>query len=632
MIGEYTFKAKDGPLTRRLTTMPFRLMKVVLVLGITASAAIAQNAWSPTPAQMLRRHGESVRAAQQMSVSLSQSVQSPAPLGTVITWSAAVSNANPGVLSYRFRVRPIGSDFRTVVDYGPNASLDWNTIEHEGSYEIEVSVKNNNTGDQASAAAMFWLTSLVTGDAPVLTPTSNPLVFIYSAPACPAESRMRVQFQSTDGVVQSTPYRPCNPLYSMNFYLAGMRSNTLYTAQHMIDTGAAFISGPPLTLTTQSISVKLPAVTMLTQAAPAVDGILLQCVLNNSPIATDLSGNIVWYGPGDLSILTRPQAGGTFLGIGEDIKKDPSQQFFREFDMAGITRAETNAARINEQLAAMGVHGINAFHHEARKLPDGKYLVLANSERLLTDVQGSGAVDVIGDTILALDSDLQVVWAWDSFDHLDPHRMAVLGETCTITSNGGCAPWYLAATANDWLHGNSLQLTPDGGILYSTRHQDWLVKIDYQNGAGGGNILWRLGKDGDFQISSSDPSPWFSHQHDANFDPTGSSLSVYDDGNTRAASDPSTHSRGQVLQIDEPSMTATLTLNADLGVYSRAVGSAQRLSNGNYHFDSGFILDSSGKGIAQSVEVNASGDMVYGLQVGTVEYRSFRMRDLYTAP
>ena len=79
---------------------------------------------------------------------------------------------------------------------------------------------------------------------------------------------------------------------------------------------------------------------------------------------------------------------------------------------------------------------------------------------------------------------------------------------------------------------------------------------------------------------------------------------------------------------------ATLVLNADLGTYSPAVGSAQQLRNGNYHFDSGFILDPSGSGnrLAQSIEVNADGNMVYGIQFGTIEYRSFRMRDLYTAP
>ena len=150
--------------------------------------------------------------------------------------------------------------------------------------------------------------------------------------------------------------------------------------------------------------------------------------------------------------------------------------------------AETNAARVNEQLAAMGKRQISAFHHEARALPDGKILALATVEQILTDVQGPGPIDVLGDMIVVMDRDLQVVWAWDAFNYLDTSRPAVLGETCSAAT-AGCPPFYLADTANDWLHGNCVQLTPDGNLMYSARHQDWLIKIDYNNGNGSGDIL-----------------------------------------------------------------------------------------------------------------------------------------------
>jgi hypothetical protein len=420
----------------------------------------------------------------------------------------------------------------------------------------------------------------------------------------------------------------------MNFYLSGMRPGTQYTARHTVDTGGSPVNGPDVTLTTASTSMPPLAVKpLMSRAAPTVEGLLLQSPLSSPPVATDLNGNLVWYGPSDLSYLTRPVAGGTFMGLFEDGTQDPSHEFFREFDLAGVTQAETNAARVNEQLAAMGVHPINAFHHEAAKLPGGKYLVLADSDRILTNVQGPGDVDVIGDTLLVLDANLQVAWAWDAFDHLDPTRAAVLGETCNGKASLACAPWHLASTANDWLHGNALQLTPDGNILYSIRHQDWVVKIDYQNGAGTGAILWRLGNQGDFQITSSDPYPWFSHQHDPNFEKDNTSLLVFDDGDTRLGLDPTAHSRGQVLTIDEPNRMASLTLNADLGSYSAALGSAQKLTDGHYHFDSGFIAAPPGSSSAfftQALEVNPAGSIVFGLQIGAQEYRSVRMRNLYT--
>jgi hypothetical protein len=340
-----------------------------------------------------------------------------------------------------------------------------------------------------------------------------------------------------------------------------------------------------------------------------------------------MDGNLVWYYPGVISYLTRPQAGGYFFVLIEKHDEDYSRQILRQIDVAGNVVLETNAARINEQLEAMGKHIITSFHHEARRLPEGRILVLAGTERILHDVQGPGPVDVLGDMILVLNRNLEVEWAWDAFDHLDPSRKALLDEKCT-PGGGGCPTFYLAPEANDWLHGNSLQLTPDGHILYSSRHQDWVIKINYDRGAGNGDVIWRLGKDGDFQFVSEDGWPWFSHQHDANYERTGEGdrIVVFDNGNTRYAADSSAKSRGQVLKLDEVNRTATLVLNVDLGAYSLALGSAQRLRNGNYHFDLGWMPN----GASQALEFDPEGNLVSLLETETQQYRSFRMRDMYT--
>jgi hypothetical protein len=80
----------------------------------------------------------------------------------------------------------------------------------------------------------------------------------------------------------------------------------------------------------------------------------------------------------------------------------------------------------------------------------------------------------------------------------------------------------------------------------------------------------------------------------------------------------------------------TPILNADLGVYSGALGSAQLLPDGNYHFDAGFLLSTDANGNplynALSLEVDLSGHIDYGIQFNTLEYRTFRMPNLYTAP
>ncbi len=256
---------------------------------------------------------------------------------------------------------------------------------------------------------------------------------------------------------------------------------------------------------------------------------------------------------------------------------------------------------------------------------------LADVEQILTDVQGPGSIDVIGDMIIVFDSQLNVLWTWDTFDHLDVTRKAVLGETCV--AEGACAPYRLAADANDWTHGNSISQTPDGNLLYSSRHQDWLIKIHYDNGAGDGHVIWRLGKDGDFEIQSSDIYPWFSHQHDANFETEDQSeLTVFDDGNTRVSTLGSGNSRGQVLQLDERNRVASFALNADLGVYSVALGSAQKLHDDDYFFDAEMHVFSgpNNTGGAFSIEVNPSGTIVSEIEANVLLYRSFRMTSLYT--
>jgi hypothetical protein len=103
-------------------------------------------------------------------------------------------------------------------------------------------------------------------------------------------------------------------------------------------------------------------------------------------------------------------------------------------------------------------------------------------------------------------------------------------------------------------------------------------------------------------------------------------LSLFDNGNLRRSADPNANSRGQVFRINEVGRVADLVLNADLGFYSFALGSAQLLDNGDYHFANGFLQD--GTGISE--EVDASGNIVSSIHSSAPDYRTFRMKSLYT--
>jgi hypothetical protein len=549
-------------------------------------------------------------------------------IGTVVNWTANATDINAGALWYRFSAGSMNGNMQVVKDFSPSNKLDWTTIDSDGLFTIQVDVLNQATGEIASASSSYEMLAIA-GQIPVITPTENPLVFIYSAPPCADGAVMRVYFWRPDakGRIQGTQTRPCNSASTMNFYLAGMEQHTLYQAEHLIFQGDQVNVGPTMGLTTGNVPANIMSLSAASQtvlqAAPASenDWMLLQGPIGLPPFATDLSGNIVWYIPKNLSFLTRPDHG-HFFGINNS-GPDSSGSVLSIFDLAGRTVQQTNAAAVNMQLASMGKRQIGVFHHEARRLPGGNIATIASVEQILTNVQGPGPIDVIGDMIIIMDPNFNVLWTWDAFDHLDVARTAILGEACG--NNGGCSS-FLASNGNDWTHSNAVQKTPDGNLLLSVRHQDWVLKLNYENGAGDGHILWHLGKGGDFTMESDDPNPWFSHQHDPNFLSDNSTFELFDNGNTRRSTDQNANSRGQVLIVDEEHRTVKLSLNQDLGVYSSAVGSAQRLSNGNYHFDAGFV------GLtAISFELSGTGETQAAIRAGAPEYRTFRMADLYSS-
>lgn len=115
---------------------------------------------------------------------------------------------------------------------------------------------------------------------------------------------------------------------------------------------------------------------------------------------------------------------------------------------------------------------------------------------------------------------------------------------------------------------NSVAIDPkDGNLIASIRHQSWVVKIDYRNGAGTGNILWRLGNQGNFALASGvAPTTWFNYQHDAEFQANGA-LTLFDNNNLEYAS--GAHSHGQAWQLDETHMIAMPIVNVDLAFSRR---------------------------------------------------------------
>jgi hypothetical protein len=585
-------------------------------------------------------------------------VPSPQPVGTVIGLTAVPKEEGDPMkvgqaLRFRFSVSADGSDFRIVRDYSSRNVFAWRPELYDHEARVKVTVLNTESKETGEVELPFRVVSRVVDQKPVAIPTANPLVALFSAPPCANGSQFRVAFQGRgDSTTHRTGLEPCRASRSSNIYVAGMRSDSEYMLHSEVITGSAVQSGPAVPFRTGIADGNFGALNVALRGdqANASEPFVIYSIERprSRPMATDLSGNIVWYLPEQDQTLTRMLSGGRFLTLAGGVNEENSRvQVIREVDLVGNVLRETEISRIVDQLEANygitsvckpnGNQCVPGFHHDAIRLPNGHTIVIGSMERIFAKgEQGSkDPINIMGTILVDLDEDLQVKWFWNSFDHLDVKRAAIGDEKCRGTGGGGpCAPVFLTPVANDWLHTNAVSFSrKDGNLVLSMPEQDWVVKIDYANGKGSGKVVWRLGDGGDFKTDSKDEYPWFSYQHDVAFEPAGSdTLLLLDNGHRHKKKNPKANTRGQVWKLDENARTATPILNADLGVYSPFVGSAQRLANGNYHFTAGILFNDTALS-GRSLEVTPDGKVVYALEMtGGLMYRSNRIADLYTPP
>ncbi len=241
----------------------------------------------------------------------------------------------------------------------------------------------------------------------------------------------------------------------------------------------------------------------------------------------------------------------------------------QEVDLSGQVVWQMTAAQLNTSaLAASTCAECNVTffrtHHDFAILPNGHLILLADTTQVVS------GVTVYGDVIIDLDQN---------------HNPVGLGTSSIIwTSTAGrtCIP--------DWTHTNAILYSPsDGDLIISIRHQNWLLKIDYDNGAGSGNIVWHLGYQGDFTLLNADGSAdnnaqdWFYAQHGPSFTTTNTngkfSLVLFDNGDDRGVSvvtggtcgvtgQPACYSTVPLLNLDETAMTATLAFHPTTQQYS----------------------------------------------------------------
>lgn len=464
-----------------------------------------------------------------------------------------------------------------------------------------------------------------------VSPTANPQVALYSVSTGEA-ANVLVQFglDSNYGLTTWTQPSPAGGV--ANLFVAGMKANTPYHMRAVVQfsDGTQFVDTDHLFTTGPVDPKQAPTITATTSTGttPQSGVELLDLVSGNSrPTITDLSGNVLWtYDAVPNGTVPNPAKllpNGHFLINFSEGTLDGVNSVIQEVDLTGKMIWQMTAADLNTSLAVATCAGCNitvvGTHHDFVLLPNGHLIVIAATQK---DVSGT---TVTGDVIIDLDPNHKPVWLWNEFDHLDVNRRPM--------------------GFPDWTHTNAVLYSPgDGNLIVSVRHQNWLVKVDYANGKGAGDILWRLGYQGDFAlVGGTDPTDWFYAQHGPSFatsNTTGQfSLILFDNGDDRvfppgvscgtSGAPPCPYSTVSLLQMDEAAKTATLAFYPTAPTYSFFGGNAAVLKNGNVEF-----CEAAGgpgtAGVIYEVTQDSSAQKVWQMQVtGQYVYRGQRLPSLY---
>jgi hypothetical protein len=243
-------------------------------------------------------------------------------------------------------------------------------------------------------------------------------------------------------------------------------------------------------------------------------------------------------------------------------------------------------------------NGRQADLHELLLTPEGTALITCYPEAVRADLSAvGGARDgrVYQSVIQEIDIRTgHVLLEWRSLEHIP------------VTESYGPL-WGIY----DYLHANSIDLTPDGHLLVSARHTCAVYKIHRRTG----RVLWRLGgKRSDFAMA---PGARFAWQHDARVHP-GNRISLFDDGAGPRKSE--VQSRGIVLKVDHRRRRVRLarTYRHPRPLLAYAMGNMQLLPDDNVIVGWGNVPVLS--------EFGADGSLVGELRLdwGHASYRGFR--------
>jgi arylsulfate sulfotransferase len=215
--------------------------------------------------------------------------------------------------------------------------------------------------------------------------------------------------------------------------------------------------------------------------------------LENLPaVVVDDQGEFIWYyipdghRVHDIRRLKNGNMAYTVLpGHNQLIEIDMLGNIQRTFHMTGMT---------NELIEGSISVQTDSLHHDYAELPNGNLLLLSSESRVIQNWYASetnpdatrAPANVIGDVIVEITQNGEIVNEWSLFDILDPYRIGYNSTSENFWRNH----YGDTAESKDWAHGNAIIYEEnDHSFVMSVPYQDAVIKVSMDTG----ELVWILG-------------------------------------------------------------------------------------------------------------------------------------------
>jgi len=250
------------------------------------------------------------------------------------------------------------------------------------------------------------------------------------------------------------------------------------------------------------------------------------------------------------------------------------------------------------------------YHHHAERLDDGTVLAMRHTSEAPPTGQGQPGQTWVGFRIERIAPDGMISWSWTS-------QRAVDDGVLPIPNPNATDPW----------HANSVTVLDDGITYVNLRQKSWMLAI-----APDGEVLWRLGDGGDFELFDADGTPlggehWFHGAHDPELHPQadGTLRILYHDNGYARGVQPA-YSQLLELVVDVEARTATRTWTwTEAGWYEPIWGDADELPDGSVLATRGHCGSCPPPSVSEIVEVDrATGEVDWRLRFDAGQWGIYR--------